>query len=316
MNWIKLRKQALLRGRVTPAGRALLKAAAIAAAPLDYGARRRVAVRYNRRFPSTIMTREEGFASLPNGSLPGTQEIVEHCRRIFFVKKAALEAIAPTGRKAERERKTKRGFLRDLLDNDDLRANPALVDFALSDGLLSIATNYLGVVPTLNRVDLVYSVARDAPEEHISSQLFHQDPEGLEQVKVFLNIFDVEEPHGPFMFIPAADSERIVRAIRDQRRAAGAPDDTRYRDEEVAAHKGAAATRRLIGEAGTAAVVDTSRCLHAGSRVQPGHFRLCLFIQYCTSREKAHEFDARRFRNDPVRWLAVKRYASADSLSA
>ena len=63
----------------------------------------------------------------------------------------------------------------------------------------------------------------------------------------------------------------------------------------------------------TAAVLDTSRCLHAGSRVRPGHFRLCLFIQYCTSREKAHTFDARRFRKDPVRWLALKRYAAADS---
>ena len=291
----------------------MLKAAAIAGAPLDYRARRVAAIRYNRRFPSNSMTRDAAFAFLPNGSLPGTAEIVEHCRRLFAIKKAELEASAPTGKKAEREQKTKRGFLKDLLDNSDLRGNPVLVDFALSDSLLSIATNYLGIVPSLNRVDLVYSVPRATPEEHISSQLFHQDPEGLQQVKVFLNVFDVEDPEGPFMFIPAGESERIVRQIRDERRVAGAPNDTRYRDDEIAAHGGSGATRRLVGPAGTAAVLDTSRCLHAGSRVQPGHFRLCLFIQYCTSREKAHEFEARRFRNDPVRWLAVKRYASPES---
>lgn len=308
--WVdRLKKEALRRGRFTPSGRRALSAAAVVSQPLDYFERRRAAARYNRRFPSDAMRPADGYTLVPAGHLPGTAEIIEASRRIFEDKRAVLEASAPKGKEALREQKKKRSFLKDLLDNEDLRANPVLIDFALSDPLFSIVTNYLGVIPSLNRVDLIYSVPRLNPEEHISSQLFHQDPEGVTQAKVFLNIFDVEEPHGPFTLIPAAESERMVLAIRRQRDVR-VRDNNRYLDDEIGAQGGLARVVRLTGPAGTAAIVDTSRCLHSGSRVQPGHIRLCLFIQYCTSLEKANSIDARRFINDPVRSLALRRYAA------
>ena len=52
--------------------------------------------------------------------------------------------------------------------------------------------------------------------------------------------------------------------------------------------------------------VDTSRCLHLGSRVDEGTFRLCLYIQYCTTHELTNVFEVARFEDDPVRHLAVK----------
>ena len=316
MTWRKRRKQfrkaVIRRARVTATGRAILSAAAVAMEPIDYYQRRRAAVRYNQGFPSNRMPAETGYALLPAGSLPRTSEIIDTCRRVFIEKKATLDATAPTGKAANRMQRRKGSFLRDLLTNDDLRANPDLVDFALSDRLFSIVTDHLGTIPSLTRVDLVYSIPRWTPDEHISSQLFHQDPEGVTQAKVFLNVFDVGEANGPFTFIPARQSERIVAAIRQQRRKAGARNEVRYRDEEVKAHGGLDAAVQLTGPAGTAAIVDTSRCMHAGSRLRPGHFRLCFFVQYCTSREKSHVFHARRFRNDPVRWLALRRYAAAD----
>lgn len=308
----QLGKSARRRGRATPAGRAMLSAAAVAMEPIDYYQRRRAAVRYNQQFPSNRMPAEDGYALLPAGSLPGTPEIIDTCRRVFIEKKATLEAAAPTGEKAIRQQRTKQSFLRNLLSDDDLRANPDLVDFALSDPLFSIVTNYLGTIPNLHSVNLVYSVPRLTLDEHISSQLFHRDPEGLTQAKVVLNVFDVDEAHGPFTFIPANQSERIVAAIWQQRRKAGARIQVRYRDEDVRAHGGLDATVQLTGPAGTAAIVDTSRCIHAGSRLQAGHFRLCFFLQYCTSHKNARSFHARRFRNDPVRWLALKRSAAAD----
>jgi hypothetical protein len=259
------------------------------------------------------MTMENGYAILPAGSLPGTREVIDTCRRLLDSKLVQLAAVASTASQGKRKKGGKRSFLKDLLDDADLIANPVLVDFALSDSLFSIVTSYLGTIPSLNRVDLIYSIARPTPGDHISSQLFHHDHEGLRQAKVFVNIFDVGEEHGPFTLIPASASERIVSAIRRQRQASGAEQEGHYRDHEISPLGGSAATVQLTGPAGTAAVVDTSRCLHAGSRVQAGHFRLCLFIQYCTTREKANRFDAARFRNDPVRWLAVKRYAAANS---
>jgi hypothetical protein len=285
----------------------------VAAEPVDYYQRRREASQYNQQFPSRLMSIEDGYALLSAGSLPGTTEIVDTCRRLFVEKKAILEANAPTGEETARDSRSKRSFLLNLLDDDDLRANPNLVDFALSDPLFSIVTNYLGTIPSLAGVNLLYSVPRLTPDEHISSQLFHRDPEGLTQAKVFLNIFDVDDADGPFTFIPANQSERIVPAILRQRRQAGARSGVRYHDQEVKAQGGLDAVVRLTGPTGTAAITDTSRCLHAGSRLQPGRFRLCLFVQYRTSsHEGARSFQARRFRNDPVRWLALRRKAAFD----
>ena len=287
----------------------VLGAAPAVTEPVDYYQRRRAASRYNQQFPSNRMPVDDGYALLPAGSLPGTSDIIDTCRRLFVEKKAIVEANTPTGEEADREQRSKRSFLFNLLDDDDRRANPGLIDFALSDPLFSIVTNYFGTIPSLAGVNLIYSIPRLIPDEHISSQLFHRDPEGVTQAKVFLNIFDVDEEHGPFTFVPARQSERIVPAILRQRRQAGARSRARYDDEEVKAQGGLNGLVRLLGPTGTAAIADTSRCLHAGSRLQPGHFRLCLFLQYRTSDHSAMSFEARRFRDDPVRWLALRRTA-------
>ena len=193
MGWVQdFNKDAVERGRFTPAGRALARSLAVATHPGDWLTRRLAAVRYNKQFPAVEMPSDRGYAVLPLGRLPGTAEIVAECRRLFERKQAGL---TPPPAKT----KGKKSFLRNVLDDEDLRAHPALVDFALSDDLLRIVTNYLGVVPILNRVDLIYSIARATPDgEHIASQLFHQDHEGLQQAKLFLNIFDVSDEHGPF----------------------------------------------------------------------------------------------------------------------
>jgi hypothetical protein len=313
MDWSHLKREALVKCRATPAGRMVVGASMIASEPVDYFKRRRLAARYNREFPSSGMPAAEGYAMTAPGILPGTEEVIDLCRRLFEPKRAALEAVTLTGKEARRQARKKQGFMKSMLDDEDLRANPSFVDFALSDPLLSLVTNYLGTVPTLTRIDLLYSVSRPDPEEHISSQLFHCDPEGLRQAKMFLNVFEVEEPQGPFMFIPASQSDRLLAEIRKERRQAGKSDEIRVSDETVAAHGGLEMVRRLVGPPGSAAIVDTSRCLHAGSRVQPGTFRLCLHIQYCTTPEPANVFDAARFRNDPVRRMALKRLTTGNS---
>src|SRR5205085_10957441 len=92
VSFTRLKKETLLRGRFTAAGRAVLKAAAVAAEPFDYYTRRRVASKYNRQFTLDRMSTKDGYALLPSGSLPGTAETLETCREIFASKKAALDA--------------------------------------------------------------------------------------------------------------------------------------------------------------------------------------------------------------------------------
>jgi hypothetical protein len=297
------------RVRETDWGQALWKGAAFARAPRESSRRRRIAAQYTARSPVT-MDRGAGYCLLPPEPSAELSLALATCRRLFELKVPRADVPRHDGSDAgpssvEEKRKEKRAFLRNLLDNEDLRTHPELVDFALSDSTLGIATSYLGAVPYLNRVDLLYSVARPA-DDRIASQLFHLDPEGVTQVKIFVNVFDTHEEAGPFTFIPADETWRIVRAIRAERRREGRPHVGRYTDEEIAAVGGTPAIISLRGPQGTGAAVDTSRCLHLGSRVKPGAFRLCLYIQYCASLEHGNVFDIERYRQDPVRFAAVK----------
>lgn len=297
------------RMRESPAGRAAWRASTFVQAPRETGLRRRVAAEYAARVRAEPMTPEQGYRLFGPAELAGIGEVLDICRahydRKVVAAEAAVEAAGPEGDAGLKARPQKREYLRNLLGNDDLRASPALVDFALSDGLLGLAAGYLGTVPHLNRVDLLYSVPRPDGEK-VSSQLFHVDPEGLTQVKFFINVFDVGDAEGPFTFIPAAETARVIRDVGQWRRRQGKAHTGRYLDDEIAAVGAAGAVIRVEGPPGSAVAVDTSRCMHMGSRVRAGAFRLCLYLQYCTTRERGNVFDIGRYRDDPVRYLAVQ----------
>jgi hypothetical protein len=302
-NTNRVRRHVYHRARYTSAGRAMLAVSDIATSPRDAIQRRSAVLSYNRQHPNPRMDRRDGYAILKPGDLPGSNEVVALSLRLFEEKKRKLEAAI--GPDTELHAK-KWAFLRSVLTNQDLAQNPALVEFALSDGLLSLVTNYLGTIPHLNRVDLLYSVSHGG-EDAISSQIYHLDPEGRRQAKLFFNLRDIGPDEGPFTFIPASDSEQIIKAIK-HRRAQNEDDGLamgRYLDEELAKVGGLDKAISVMGATGSGVMVDTSRCLHCGSRVKPGTYRLCLYIQYCSSREHGNLFDVARHSTDPIRYLAT-----------
>ena len=299
------RNQVFYRMRATPGGYAMLEKAESLLSPFARPARRRAAADFNARTARPLMTPNGGWAAVGPANFSGLHRVLDSCQAVFERKLAADRGLnRSTGDSTDLLEKRK--FLRNLLLDEDLRQHPEFLDFALSDDALGIATSYLGVVPYLNRIDLLYSTPREA-DDLIKSQLFHVDPEGLMQVKFFINVFDVGEPEGPFTFIPADDSLRILGGIRRRRKAQGQPHVGRYTDEEVDAVGGASSIVSLKGPRGSGVAIDTSKCLHLGSRVRPGAFRLVFYVQYCTTREvQGNRFDTARYRHDPVRYLAIQ----------
>lgn len=297
----RVRRHTYHRARYTRAGRAALAISDVLASPGDALERRSAVRSYNRRHQTSRMDRGEGFALVDPSQLPGVDTVVPLALSLFEEKKRQLEAS--TGPASELHAK-KWAFMRSVLTNTDLYQHPQIVDFALSDGLLSLVTNYLGTIPHLNRVDLLYSVAHGG-EEAISSQIYHLDPEGRRQAKLFLNLRDVGPDEGPFTFIPAEETARIVAAVKRRRDPEADLQMARYLDSELEAVNGFARSISVMGPPGSGVLVDTSRCLHFGSRVKPGTYRLCLYIQYCSSREHGNLFDVARYERDQVRRLAT-----------
>lgn len=314
---IETQRNLYYRVRETRQGRALLQTVEFLRSPSGSRHRRRVAQDYVARARPPVMDRDRGYSFTSIEKFQDFDAVLAASRALFQEKKAAIDAEREgfdTWDELRRQKYLKRkdNFLRNLLDDGDLRANPVLVDFALSDAVLGLATRYLGTVPYLCRVDLVYSLPRGAGD-NISSQLFHVDPEGLTQVKFFIHIYDVGDAEGPFTFIPADDTTRILAEIRKLRRRAGRPHVGRYLDEEIAAVGGEGSIVRLEAPTGGGIAIDTSRCLHMGSRVRPGASRLCLYLQFCTTLQPTNVFDVERRKADPVRYLAVKHSTAPDA---
>jgi hypothetical protein len=110
----------------------------------------------------------------------------------------------------------------------------------------------------LASVRLWWSPAR--PESTpTASQRFHSDHEDSTQVKLMINVADVDEDQGPMTFHSAEVSQRVREAVGVRR--------GRIDDAKVAEIAGDQRPVVLTGPAGTAAFVDPSRCLHYGSRI-------------------------------------------------
>lgn len=311
------RKNLFYRVRESAKGHALLQVAEFMRSPRDHRLRRTVGQEYIARTSAPVMDPVKGYGVTSVEKFENFDAVVGASRALFERKKAGIEEeLAGFSswheRKQQKYLKRKDKFLRNLLNDKDLRRNPELLDFALSDAVLGMAARYLGAIPYLCRVDIVYSLPR-ATGDNIASQLFHVDPEGLTQVKFFIHLYDVGEPEGPFTFIPADETTRILAAVRALRRQQGKPHVGRYLDEEIDAVGGTGSIVRLKGPTGSGVAIDTSRCLHMGSRVQPGAFRLCLYLQYCTTAEQTNVFDVGRYRKDPVRSLAIRHSVAANA---
>ena len=293
--------------RQNAGGQFVLETAAWLRAPSDRARRRRTAAAYIASRPRGGLDAVRGYEIIAFGAMPEFAPVLATCRRLFEDKRVESRPDGFETWPSDRQAKLlsrKQSFFRYLLTDGDLRKTPELVEFALAEATLGAATRYLGMVPYLSHVDLVYSLPRPGAN-NIDSQLFHLDPEGLRQVKFFIQIYDVGEPQGPFSFIPADTTARVLHDVAAWRKRQGVEPSRRYSDEEVTAAGGDGALVTVQGPAGTAIAIDTSRCLHLGSRVQPGTFRLMLYLQYCTTREMTNAFDVERFSTDEMRRLAV-----------
>ena len=103
-----------------------------------------------------------------------------------------------------------KGYLIELLNDEDLLRYPQLVDFCLSRPVVEAVARYLGTLPILRRVGLWLSFP--APSDG-SSRLFHLDPEDLTQVRMFVNIIDISTSQGPLIPQTIATLRATERAL-------------------------------------------------------------------------------------------------------
>ncbi len=226
-------------GLPRPVASALVAGAKFARNPAQPARRRAFA----RAMEAPLRT-EDGYRLLGPGEIPDAATIVADCRDLVAAARAdgTLDRIAATSKKA---------FLHTVARDAALQGRPWFRAM-IGPEMLGLATRHLGEVPLLAGMFLWWTPANETVAE---SQMWHRDGEDRTQLKIFVNVTDVDAACGPLTFIGAAASRRIR-----------GPDASALgRRLDDAAFAGTA-PRALTGPAGSGGAVDTSACFHYGSR--------------------------------------------------
>ena len=254
------------------------RAVNIALAPFASAPRRRAARTIaNQATTPFHIDPEEGFA------FPDLAVLSEFAPAIEQARVATRVAMQANELQLYDNGMSRKQFLVYALPGGEVARCDAIMRLVLARPIIDAVSIYLGAVPLLNSVDLMVSLPNASD---VGSQLYHLDFADDRQVKLFICLEPVTPDHGPFTFVPAGASRRIVEALDYDR--------GRLTIEQVTAEIGESAQIAVTGGVGRAVMVDTSRCLHYGSRHnrQP---RLMLLAQYS---------DFHVPEQPPVRWPA------------
>lgn len=252
--------------------------------------------RLGRRIAATsvwrdFLSRDRGVRTFASGEVPGLNLMVRIARELYESHRGRLEGQVPHGSNP----------FYTLLDADDFRAHPELVEIATSGPLAKSAAAYFGVVPRLENIDLWVTRPNIHEDGLYNSQLFHLDKVGDGYFSIFVNVFEVTAENGPVTVLPADKSAVVRRATNYERRSVFG--NGRISDEELLASCRREDIIELCGPAGSGAMVDTSRCFHYGSRCRAGE-RVILVLSYVPAyRFKSHHVQKFVVRPANNTWL-------------
>jgi hypothetical protein len=199
--------------------------------------------------------RDKGFMLYRPDQFPLLDDAIAEAR-------AAFKAYRPGTSK--RERDSLEGVPR-----EDRSYNSAINRLAMHPEVLRVVSNYMGMLPLLYRINILYSPNDEVVEQ--SSQFYHLDPEDVIMSKIFIFVEDVDADTGPTTLLPADRSMAVRHAITYRK--------GRVADDVVERLGGAQNIVQATGSAGTLAFLDTCRCFHMGSR-KASKPRFAIMIQY------------------------------------
>jgi hypothetical protein len=144
-----------------------------------------------------------------------------------------------------------------------------LKNFFFLNNLYEDISNYIGFKPILMDMQIMHSYKNNFFLED-SAQLFHSDYEDNKSVKIFINLDDVSYENGPFTFIDKKDSELVAKTYNYSK----SYKKRRLDDEliENLVHRNN--FKNNVGEKYKGLVIDSTACLHYGSRLISGQRKL------------------------------------------
>ena len=241
----------------------LVKGTVMALNPMQFFKRKAIAA--HTKADKITIPQKSGYFIFDPDVFPGTENLVSVCRGIF-------EKERDSGAIDSKIDSVSKAFLVPVTrTSQELITNPVIRNFVLSDAVLSSVVNYFDSVPILSHVELLWSPPNTS---NLKSQKYHYDTEDNRQLKIFVNITEVTDASGPFTFINSDLSDKVQTStgyVGGRR--------TRLEDAPVTRLIEEHQQHTFTGPPGSGIFVDTSRCLHFGSRGNTQE-RLVLMIQF------------------------------------
>lgn len=129
--------------------------------------------------------------------------------------------------------------------------------------------NYIKFKPILYSINIMHSYKKNFFLED-SAQLFHSDYEDNRSIKLFINLDEVREENGPFTFIDRKNTELVSEAYNYSK----SYKERRLEDSFIDAFVKKDDYKNNIGPKNFGLLVDSTACLHYGSRLISGERKL------------------------------------------
>ena len=249
------------------------------------------------KYNHSVVARKKMAESLPDDPIINNLAVQfakdGYCKIDGIIDKILLNQVANASdrkylvaeRAAASQESHKKDFWTRLLDEDKvdgmLTTDNPFVAFALQKNVLSLLAKIYGEIPFLDDVLLVLS--RSTGKKLTLSQLWHYDYDDTRTIKLYIYLTDVNTTEdGPFTFLSAPVSKRVGSSIRSRRL-----------DDEINAKVKSEEIVQMFSPRLSVFMVETSRCLHMGSRVAEGHERLMYMASFITVPRMYPEPEAR-----------------------
>jgi hypothetical protein len=201
---------------------------------------------------TNIIDEKLGYAVLDTADLPVVKNALKCTRAIYppeFVEKDYKD-------------KGKKGPFYTIECNKNDPASKPIFDLATDECILAPVRQYLNATPVIVSVQVWFS-PNDMDTADFNSQLFHFDREDYRQIKCFVPIEDIDETCGPMTLVPKAATNQFVKTLWKR----GKIPSTKSRfDDSLVERIIPRESLPVCGTQGSIIMVDTTQCLHYGSR--------------------------------------------------
>ena len=196
-----------------------------------------------------------------------------------LLKKVEEEIKTPTYGHINESNNGKDKYFAQLFDRLDEDTKNEIIKFASSDLMISTASNYLKVFPILSKVALTYHIPRNFDKQR-GAMMFHKDEFGYKSMDIFIAINDIDSETGPLRAVTTKfDSLGPFAKILNKEESIIRGNRGKIKNEIIDKKK--LNEFSIEGKSGTAILIDSFKCYHAGGHCKSKP-RILLRILYST----------------------------------